>query len=92
MSHGQASPDESPLDRAAAIVPGGRGAIAKALRVTVAAVGNWKLRGAVPPEHCVAIERLTGGAVTRWDLRPQDGLQIWPELAANEPQREVANG
>ena len=29
-------------------------------------------RGAVPIEHCVAIERLTAGAVTRRDLRPGD--------------------
>lgn len=80
------------MDRAAALVPGGRTAIAKALDVTVAAVGNWKLRGAVPPEHCVAIERMTKGAVTRWDLRPVDGRQIWPELAANDQAREVVNG
>ena len=33
------------------------------------------------PEYCVAIERATGGRVTRRDLRPDDWSRIWPELA-----------
>lgn len=33
------------------------------------------------PEYCVAIERATGGRVTRRDLRPADWSRIWPELA-----------
>jgi DNA-binding transcriptional regulator YdaS (Cro superfamily) len=33
------------------------------------------------PEYCVAIERETGGKVTRKDLRPDDWQAIWPELA-----------
>lgn len=48
-------------------------------------------RGAVPIEHCVAIERLTAGAVTRRDLRPGDWYRIWPELVTAEhpaPQEE----
>lgn len=32
------------------------------------------------PEYCVAIERATGGKVTRRDLRPDDWAAIWPEL------------
>ena len=35
----------------------------------------------VPVRHCVAIERATGGQVTRKDLRPNDWTDIWPELA-----------
>lgn len=34
------------------------------------------------PEYCTAIERLTGGAVTRQDLRPLDFWRIWPDLPA----------
>jgi DNA-binding transcriptional regulator YdaS (Cro superfamily) len=34
------------------------------------------------PEYCSAIERATGGAVMRWDLRPDDWHLIWPELQA----------
>lgn len=33
---------------------------------------------------CVAIERATGGAVTRRDLRPDDWREIWPELVEQE--------
>lgn len=33
------------------------------------------------PERCVTIERATGDAVTRKDLRPQDWADMWPELA-----------
>lgn len=32
------------------------------------------------PELAVALERETGGAVRRWDLRPHDWNRIWPEL------------
>jgi len=36
------------------------------------------------PEYCVAIERETGGKVTRKDLRPDDWQAIWPELSGPE--------
>jgi DNA-binding transcriptional regulator YdaS (Cro superfamily) len=39
------------------------------------------------PEYCVLIERATGGAVTRKDLRPDDWHLIWPELIT--PLKEV---
>lgn len=32
------------------------------------------------PVYCVRIERVTGGEVCRWDLRPDDWWEIWPEL------------
>lgn len=35
-------------------------------------------------ENAVAIERATGGAVRRWDLRPEDWHRIWPELVGIE--------
>lgn len=69
-----------PLDEAARLV-GGRNALAQLLCVSVAAIGNWKARG-VPLEHCVPIERATVGVVSRRDLRPDDYLDIWPELAS----------
>lgn len=34
----------------------------------------------VSPEKCVAIEKATQGQVTRKDLRPDDWMNIWPEL------------
>lgn len=36
---------------------------------------------AISPERCVSIEQSTNGAVTRKDLRPNDWMRIWPELA-----------
>lgn len=36
------------------------------------------------PSYCVLIERETGGAVTRRDLRPDDWWRIWPELVDDE--------
>ena len=68
-----------PLDQAAFLL-GGRAALAEKLKVTAAAVGNWKVRG-VPIEHCPAIEMLTGARVCRRQLRPEDWQRIWPELA-----------
>ena len=70
-----------PVDLASSLA-GGREKLARTLGISVAAVGNWKLRG-VPFEKCVAIERATQGAVTRRDLRPDDWQEIWPELAAS---------
>lgn len=44
----------------------------------------------VPVHRCTAIERATGGAVTRRDLRPDDWAQIWPELAQGQQVQAVA--
>lgn len=71
--------DEHPLDWAARLVFG-RAILAGHLGVSVAAIGNWKLRG-VPIEVCVKVERATGGVVKRQMLRPDDWQDIWPELA-----------
>ena len=72
------------MARAAEIV-GGQTALAKACGVTVQAVSQW-VRGIrpVPVERCADIERVTGGTVTRRDLRPDDWRRIWPELAQQE--------
>ena len=55
--------------------------LARVLGVTQGAVHQWA-NGltAVAIERCVPIERATGGAVTRRDLRPNDWQDIWPEL------------
>ncbi|MGV8823986.1 YdaS family helix-turn-helix protein [Methylibium petroleiphilum] len=51
------------------------------LGVTQGMVGFW-VRGKPPtPARAVQIERVTGGAVSRRDLRPDDWREIWPELA-----------
>ena len=72
--------DAHPIDSAAAIT-GSQAALATLLGVTKAAVNQWKDPSRrVPLEHCAAIEAATGGAVMRWDLRPDDWHCIWPEL------------
>lgn len=68
-------------------------ALAKAIDVPPSFVSKM-LSGekAVPIERCIPIERATGGAVTRKDLRPDDWQEIWPELAAtHQPTTEAAN-
>lgn len=32
------------------------------------------------PELAVQVEKMSHGAVRRWDLRPDDWHRIWPEL------------
>lgn len=61
----------------------GRGAaLASAIGVSPVLVSQWSTGPRVPPiERCVPIERATAGQVSRRDLRPDDYLDIWPELA-----------
>jgi len=66
-------------------------ALANALDVTVAAIGNWKIRG-VPIEQCTAIEQAAACAVTRRDLRPEDWQKIWPELAQAPAHQPTTQG
>lgn len=44
----------------ALLVVGTHRELAKRIGVSIAAPGNWVLRGRVPAEHCPAIERETG--------------------------------
>jgi DNA-binding transcriptional regulator YdaS (Cro superfamily) len=62
-------------------------AIAQALGVTPPVVSDWVCgKKGIPWERCTAIERATGGAVTRKDLRPLDWQDHWPELAQTNTQ------
>lgn len=62
--------------------------LAKAIKVDhVAQVNQWrnpKSKRKPNPANCMAIERATGGAVCRWDLRPADWYEIWPDLVGTE--------
>lgn len=80
---------EHPLDEAAREM-GGRAALASALGVTPAAIGNWKVRG-VPFEYCPRIWALVP-KVTRQRLRPNDWREMWPELADSAPAPLVGEG
>lgn len=48
------------------------------------AVSNWRMRKQIPAERCHDIVRVTNGAVSLHELRPD----IWPELAPRK--RKVA--
>lgn len=57
-------------------------AIAQALGVSPPVVSDWVTgKKRIPIDRCPAIERVTAGAVTRRDMRPDDWQDIWPELA-----------
>ena len=66
-------------------------ALARHVGVSPALVYQWRTgRRPVPVEHCAAIEQVTGGDVSRRDLRPTDYARIWPELAAPAPAQQEA--
>jgi DNA-binding transcriptional regulator YdaS (Cro superfamily) len=65
---------------------GGAAKLARALSVTPPTVSEWVSgRRDVPVLRCPQIERITQGAVTRRDLRPDDWHAIWPELQTQAP-------
>ncbi|ALR08233.2 helix-turn-helix domain-containing protein [Xylella fastidiosa] len=45
-------------------------ALAASLGVRQSAISNWRARGRVPAERCIDIERVTNGAVSCRELRP----------------------
>ena len=72
------------IDRAAAFL-GSQKALAQALGVTRAAVWQWKEEGRqVPAEHCIAIEKATGGEVKCEELRPDID---WSHLRGSSVRR-----
>jgi len=60
-------------------------AFAALVGVSQSMVWQWiEGRRPVPEKRCARIERLTNGAITRQELRPDDWQEIWPELANTE--------
>jgi len=56
--------------------------LARAIGAPIPNMSNWASgKRPVPIERCLAIERATGGLVTRGDLRPHDCMNIWPDIA-----------
>lgn len=69
---------------------GAQAGLARLLGVPQSLPSAWaaldpKKRRPVPVRYCLAIERATGGAVSRRELRPDDWRDIWPELECAEP-------
>lgn len=48
---------------------GGTAAVAKMCDVRQASVSEWRKRG-IPVTRCLALEAACGGAVTRYEMRP----------------------
>jgi DNA-binding transcriptional regulator YdaS (Cro superfamily) len=42
-------------------------------------VQGWKSNG-IPPKYCPQLEQMTGGKITRKEMRPEDWKCFWPEL------------
>ncbi len=61
-----------------------KSAFARAVGVTPQTLREWELGiKPIPCLRCSQIEKISGEAVKRWDLRPNDWWQIWPELIAH---------
>jgi DNA-binding transcriptional regulator YdaS (Cro superfamily) len=60
---------------------GRKAALAKAIGVHAPDISRWLAGGRpIPTKYGAAIERATGGIVTRQELFPEDWKRIWPEL------------
>lgn len=65
---------------------------ARAINVSAALLHQW-IKGIRPvaSQHCPAIEKQTGGKVTRKELRPDDWHKIWPELVNTPAPRRATD-
>lgn len=66
---------EAKKTRALIAKAGGASKIAKQLNITTQAISQW---ARVPAERVIPIEKISGGVVTRHELRPD----IYPESTA----------
>jgi DNA-binding transcriptional regulator YdaS (Cro superfamily) len=65
-------------------------AVARAMVVHPVMVSQWANGSKpVPVDRAAALERATGGKVRRWDVRPVDWHEHWPELIGTEGAPEV---
>lgn len=75
---------------------GGKSAFARKIGAHASDLSDWSSGGRqIPVRYCPAIERESGGAVTRPELRPTDWCIYWPELDVPTPplhEPEVAHG
>lgn len=70
---------------------GAQSRMAADLAISTAQVWQWKEgRRPVPHEYGAAIEKATGGKVTRKDLFPNSWMRIWPELAGKKNSKQEA--
>ena len=71
-----------------ALAHGNQAALVSAVGAHQPTVHQWAIGARpIPVEHGAAIERATGGQVTRQELFPDTWARIWPELAAPAADR-----
>jgi len=69
------------LSEYTAMKRGHSASLARLLGISPQAMNQMVKRGnPIPIEHCLTIERATGGLVTRSELRPYDKHRIWPDI------------
>lgn len=69
------------IKTAAKLMGGSQEAMAEALSVSQPTISEWlRDERPVPVRFCARIETATDRAVRRWDLRPNDWHEIWPDL------------
>lgn len=49
---------------------GGAAVIARELGMSIQRVWNWRTREQIPAEFAIAVEKLTHGSVTRYEIAP----------------------
>ena len=81
----------SPIAKVASKV-GSLAKLARALGVSSPTAHEWKTeKRKVPAAHCKEVVRLSEGAVTLQELRPDDWRNYWPELdQAPQPASQQA--
>ena len=68
---------------------GGPAAVAKLLGIKPPSVVGWRANG-IPDDKLIRLAPICEqrGIASRQDLRPNDWRQIWPELAAAQPESQ----
>ena len=66
----------------AVALAGSQAALAEKLGISQPAISQAIKRGGyLTPKHCIKLEQLYPGRISRQELRPHDWQDIWPELA-----------
>ena len=71
----------STLDKIVTAMDTSIAGLARDLNLTRQVVQAWKING-IPARYCPQLEQMTGGKVTRKEMRPKDWMHYWPELGA----------
>lgn len=71
-----------------------QGELGAKMGLTKGGVSKWKEYKYIPSRHCYQLEQLlrkTSDKMTRIDLRPDDWMDKWPDLAKKVNKKKQAN-